>query len=214
MTDDPHGQRRNGMSDAGHPATMMDGDAISPTTNGAEERPRNPADAVARLDTRYGEAMVAANELEAWPNPRPERPYLIHEETPEFTCLCPRSGFPDFATLTLDYVPGPAVVELRSLKLYVNGFRDRRLSHEGAVNEIAETLVEVLRPRSLRLIGRFTRRGNIDTTVVATYEEARGWVADLPPVADERRPEQPDASTPQRAAGRATTARRLRRRNA
>jgi 7-cyano-7-deazaguanine reductase len=140
----------------------------------------NPADAVPRNGAHYGEAMIAANELEVWPSPRPERPYLLHEEMPEFTCLCPRSGFPDFATLVLDYVPGPSVVELRSLKLYVNGFRDRRLSHEEAVNEIAETLVDRLRPRRLRLIGRFGRRGNIETTVIAEYDEVRGWTAELP----------------------------------
>jgi 7-cyano-7-deazaguanine reductase len=142
----------------------------------------NPADAVPRDSPRYGEAMIAANVLERWPSPRPERAYLLHEETPEFTCLCPRSGFPDFATLVLDYVPGPWVVELRSLKLYVNGFRDRRISHEGAVNEIAETLVALLQPRRLRLTGRFTRRGNIETTVIAEYDENRGWIAELPPI--------------------------------
>ena len=140
----------------------------------------NPVDAVPREGNRYGEAMIVANELEAWPNPRPERPYLIHEELPEFTCLCPRSGFPDFATFVLDYVPGPSVVELRSLKLYINGFRERRLSHEEAVNVVAETLVELLRPRRLRLVGRFTRRGNIETTVTAEYCAERGWLAELP----------------------------------
>jgi 7-cyano-7-deazaguanine reductase len=140
----------------------------------------NPADAVVREGTRYGEAMIAANQLEAWPNPRPERPYLIHEELPEFTCLCPRSGFPDFATFILDYVPGPSVVELRSLKLYINSFRDRRLSHEEAVNVVAETLVALLQPRRLRLVGRFTRRGNIDTTVTAEYGAGQGWLAELP----------------------------------
>ena len=149
--------------------------------NGAHEaEQRNPADGVPRLDNRYGEAMIAANELERWPSPRPERPYVIHEESPEFTCLCPRSGFPDFATLVLDYVPGEWVVELRSLKLYINAFRDRRLSHEAAVNEIAETLVELLQPRRLRLVGRFTRRGNIDTAITAEYDETKGWVAELP----------------------------------
>jgi len=140
----------------------------------------NPADGVARDDNRYGERMIPANQLEVWPNPRPERPYLVHEEMPEFTCLCPRSGFPDFATLILDYVPGPLVIELRSLKLYINGFRDRAISHEAAVNEVAETLIDVLRPRQLRLVGRFTRRGNIETTITAQYDEQRGWIVDLP----------------------------------
>ena len=140
---------------------------------------RNPAELVGREGTGYGEEMIAANELEAWPNPRPGRPYLIRAEMPEFTCLCPRSGFPDFAALALDYVPGPRVVELKSLKLYVNGFRDRRVSHEGAVNEVAETLVAFLRPRRLRLVGRFARRGNIETTVTAEYRDGEGWAADL-----------------------------------
>lgn len=143
-------------------------------------RTYNPADLVSREGARYGEEMIAANELEAWPNPRPDRPYLVHEEMPEFTCLCPRSGFPDFATLILDYIPGPLVVELRSLKLYVNSFRDQRISHEEAVNVVAETLVELLQPRQLRLVGRFTRRGNIETTVAAEYHEEQGWVARLP----------------------------------
>jgi 7-cyano-7-deazaguanine reductase len=128
----------------------------------------------------YGRLMIEANRLEAWPNPRPERSYLIHEEMPEFTCLCPRSAFPDFATLILDYIPGPSVVELKSLKLYVNGFRDRRISHEEAVNEVAETLVDLLKPRRLRLIGRFGRRGNIETIVTVEYDEQHGWTADLP----------------------------------
>lgn len=146
-------------------------------------KPANPADRVSREGTHYGEEMIAANELEAWPNPRPERPYIIHEEMPEFTCLCPRSGFPDFATLILDYVPGPSVVELRSLKLYVNSFRDRRMSHEEAINVIAETLVDLLRPRRLRIAGRFTRRGNIETSITAEYREDAGWVAELAPLA-------------------------------
>jgi 7-cyano-7-deazaguanine reductase len=153
----------------------------------ADERPVDgdwrAVDRVARDTNRYGDEMIRANELERWPNPRPERPYLIHDELPEFTCLCPRSGFPDFATLLLDYVPGPFIVELRSLKLYINGFRDRRLSHEASVNEIAETLVELLQPRRLRLTGRFTRRGNIETTVVVEYDEASGYAAPLPPLA-------------------------------
>jgi 7-cyano-7-deazaguanine reductase len=153
--------------------------------NGSESTSagRNPAEAVSRDRDGYGMLMIEANRLEAWPSPRPERAFLVHEEMPEFTCLCPRSGFPDFAALILDYVPGRSVVELKSLKLYVNGFRDRRISHEEAVNEIAETLVELLRPRRLRLVGRFGRRGNIETVVTAEYDDQRGWVAELPPAA-------------------------------
>lgn len=155
----------------------MDQQNVAPHRDGG-----NPADRVPRDDNRYGLEMIAANELEPWPSPRPDRRFLIHEEMPEFTCLCPRSGFPDFATIVLDYIPGPLVVELRSLKLYINAFRDRALSHEAAVNEIAETLVDLLKPRRLRVTGRFTRRGNIDTTVIAEYHERDGWVAELPPL--------------------------------
>lgn len=145
----------------------------------------NPADRVARDSATYGQQMIAVNELERWPSPRPERSYLIHEEMPEFTCLCPRSGFPDFATFVLDYVPDAWIVELKSVKLYLNGFRDRAIGHEAAVNEVAETLVALLNPRELRLVGRFTRRGNIETTVVAHYTAERGWTADLPRLPEE-----------------------------
>src|SRR6185312_8929136 len=72
---------------------------------------------------KYGEEAIAQNQLEAWPNPNPERDYMIHLEIPEFTCLCPRSGYPDFATIVIDYVPEGAIVELKSLKLYINGYR-------------------------------------------------------------------------------------------
>ncbi len=134
-------------------------------------------------DRKYGgEAVAAAADpatWEIWAAPEGHRE-VLYQRFPEFTCLCPRSGFPDFATLILDYVPGPLVVELKSLKLYINGFRNRGISHEGAVNEIAETLVGLLQPRRLRLIGRFTRRGNIETVVTASYDEERGWTAELP----------------------------------
>jgi len=143
----------------------------------------NPVEQVPRDSADYGQRMIAVNTLERWPSPRPERSFLVHEELPEFTCLCPRSGFPDFATLILDYVPGAWVVELKSLKLYINAFRDRALSHEAAVNEVAETLAHLLEPRRLRLAGRFTRRGNIATSIIAEYDARAGWTATLPPLA-------------------------------
>lgn len=117
----------------------------------------------------YGQEAIAANELEAWPNPRPERDYTIHFEIPEFTCLCPRSGYPDFATLVIDYVPDAAVVELKSLKLYVNGYRDRGISHEAAANQVLDDLVGALAPRWMRVVGEFNVRGNIKTTIVAEH---------------------------------------------
>lgn len=119
----------------------------------------------------YGQRAIAENQLEAWPNPRPERDYVVRFEIPEFTCLCPRSGYPDFATIVVDYVPGPSVVELKSLKLYVNGFRDRGISHEGATNEILDDLVRVLEPRWMRVVAEFNVRGNIKTTVTAEHAQ-------------------------------------------
>src|SRR5689334_161680 len=93
-----------------------------------------------RNGRKYGEEAIAQNQLEAWPNPNPERDYVIHFEIPEFTCLCPRSGYPDFATIVIDYVPEGSIVELKSLKLYINGYRDRGISHEAVANTILDDL--------------------------------------------------------------------------
>src|SRR6266702_2624811 len=87
-----------------------------------------------RTPGRYGIEEIESRQLEAWPNPNPERDYVVHFEIPEFTCLRPRSGFPDFATIVIDYVPGPSVVELKSLKLYINAYRNRQISHESTAN--------------------------------------------------------------------------------
>lgn len=117
----------------------------------------------------YGQEEIERNQLEAWPNPRPERDYVIHFEIPEFTCLCPRSGYPDFATIVIDYIPETAVVELKTLKLYINGYRNRALSHEAATNDILDDLVGVLAPRWMRVVAEFNVRGNIKTTVTAEH---------------------------------------------
>ena len=122
-----------------------------------------------RRPGRYGQDEIERNRLEPWPNPRPARDYVIHFEIPEFTCVCPRSGFPDFATIVIDYVPGPSVLELKSLKLYINGFRERALSHEGATNDILDDLVAALEPRWMRVVGEFNVRGNIKTVVTAEH---------------------------------------------
>ncbi len=120
---------------------------------------------------RYGEKEVLEAKLEPWPNPSPERDYLIEISFPEFTCLCPRSGYPDFATINISYVPGEFIVELKSLKLYLNSFRDVYISHEEATNKIFAELNTVIKPKSLRVIGDFHPRGNVHTVV--TVEE--GW---------------------------------------
>ncbi len=87
-----------------------------------------------RIPGRYGLDEIEANRLAPWPNPHPDRDYVTHFEIPEFTCLCPRSGFPDFATIVIDYVPDKYIVELKSLKLYINGYRNRQISHESVTN--------------------------------------------------------------------------------
>jgi 7-cyano-7-deazaguanine reductase len=123
----------------------------------------------ARTPGRYGQEEIAQNVLEAWPNPHPERDYTVHFEIPEFTCLCPRSGYPDFATLVIDYVPGARIVELKSLTLYINGFRDRAVSHEAVTNDILDDLVTLLEPRWMRIVAEFNVRGNIKTTILAEH---------------------------------------------
>ena len=118
---------------------------------------------------KYGTMAIRDNRLERWPNPTPQRPYLISMDIPEFTCLCPRSGYPDFALIRIRYQPREFVVELKSLKLYVNGYRDRPISHEAAANQILDDLVSLLDPRWMRVIADFTVRGNIKTVVRAEH---------------------------------------------
>jgi 7-cyano-7-deazaguanine reductase len=124
-----------------------------------------------RAALKYGQQEIARAELEPWPNPCPERDYVIHFEIPEFTCLCPRSGYPDFATIVVDYVPGPSIVELKSLKLYINQYRDRGISHEAVANQILDDLLRVLSPRWMRVVAEFNVRGNIKTTIFAEQAE-------------------------------------------
>jgi 7-cyano-7-deazaguanine reductase len=119
-------------------------------------------------------------ELEAFPNPTPGRDYLIHMEIPEFTCLCPKTGQPDFATLILDYIPDKACVELKSLKLYIWSYRNEGAFHEAVTNRIVDDLVAALKPRYLRLAAKFYVRGGIFTTVVAEHRKS-DWNP-LPPV--------------------------------
>src|SRR5271169_200444 len=118
--------------------------------------------------------------LEVFSNPSPDRDYAIRLEIPEFTCLCPRTGQPDFATLELEYVPDRLCVELKSLKLYIWSFRDRGAFHEAVTNEIADHLDATLNVRFLRLTARFQVRGGIRTTIVAERRQ-RNWQP-APPV--------------------------------
>lgn len=113
----------------------------------------------------YGEKAISEAQLELWDNPSPERDYEISLSFPEFTCLCPRSGYPDFATIAIKYVPDGKVVELKSIKLYLNSFRNRSISHEATTNLIFDDLMRALRPRRLEVIGDFNPRGNLKTII-------------------------------------------------
>lgn len=115
-----------------------------------------------------------ATQVDTFPNPQPDIDYTIRMTIPEFTCLCPKTGQPDFATFELEYVPDLACVELKSLKLYMWAFRERGAFHEAVTNEIADHLAAATKPRFMRLTGKFNVRGGIYTTVVATRRKA-GW---------------------------------------
>ena len=112
--------------------------------------------------------------LETFPNPAPQRDFHIHMEIPEFTCLCPKTGQPDFATLILDYIPEKTCVELKSLKLYIWSFRDQGCFHEAVTNQILDDLVRATKPRFMRLTAKFFVRGGIFTNVVAEHRK-KGW---------------------------------------
>jgi 7-cyano-7-deazaguanine reductase len=112
--------------------------------------------------------------LETFPNPQPEREYTIRMRIPEFTCLCPKTGQPDFATLHLEYVPDRACVELKALKLYVWSYRDEGAFHEAVTNRILDDLVAATSPRFMRVTAEFGVRGGIYTTVIAEHR-ASGW---------------------------------------
>jgi len=110
-----------------------------------------------------------SNDLETFDNPHPGRDYTVRIRIPEFTCLCPKTGQPDFAVLNLEYVPDKHCVELKSLKLYIWSFRDQGAFHEDVTNRMLDKLVEVCQPRFMRLTADFNVRGGIDTMVVAEH---------------------------------------------
>ena len=118
---------------------------------------------------KYGTEALSKAALELWENPAPDRDYTVRLSFPEFTCLCPRSGFPDFALIKVRYQPGEWIVELKSLKLYINGYRDRHISHEAAANQILDDLVSLLQPRWMRVTADFAVRGNIKTVVTVEH---------------------------------------------
>ncbi len=119
---------------------------------------------------------TAAASLELFDNPNPDRDYTIRVRIPEFTCLCPKTGQPDFATLYLDYVPDRQCIELKSLKIYIWSYRDQGAFHEAVTNKILDDLAAACAPRYMRITAEFNVRGGLYTNVVAEHR-ARGWEA-------------------------------------
>ena len=115
-------------------------------------------------------SALPSRELEVFPNPKPSRDYTIRIESPEFTCLCPKTGQPDFATIKLEYIPDAVCVELKSWKLYLWSFRDEGAFHEDVSNRILDDLVQAIDPRYARLEAEFNVRGGVYTTVVAEHK--------------------------------------------
>jgi 7-cyano-7-deazaguanine reductase len=115
-----------------------------------------------------------SKDLEVFDNPNPSRDFHIHMQIPEFTCLCPKTGQPDFATLYLDYIPDKRCVELKSLKLYIWSFRDEGCFHEAVTNQILDDLVSATKPRYMKLTAKFFVRGGVFTNIIAEYRK-NGW---------------------------------------
>jgi len=114
-------------------------------------------------------AAQPSKQLETFPNPSPGRDYEINMECPEFTCVCPRTGQPDFATIRIRYVPAALCVELKSLKLYLWSYRNEGAFHEAVINLILDDLVRACQPKSMTIVGDFNIRGGIHTTITADY---------------------------------------------
>ena len=125
-------------------------------------------------EMKYGERQIAEGELITFPNPRLGRRYNIQISLPEFTCKCPFSGYPDFATIYVSYVPDQKVVELKAIKLYINSYRDRYISHEEAVNQILDDFVAACDPLEVTVKGDFSPRGNVHTVVEVGHQR---WLA-------------------------------------
>ena len=127
-----------------------------------------------------------SKQLDTFPNPSPQRDYRVHMEIPEFTCLCPKTGQPDFATLYLDYVADRLCLELKSLKLYIWSYRNEGAFHEAVTNRMLDDFARAIKPRFMRLTAKFYVRGGIYTTIVAETRK-KGW-RPAPPIALETLP--------------------------
>jgi len=121
------------------------------------------------MEEKYGTKMIRENRLERFENRNRKRDYTIEFTIPEFTCLCPISGFPDFATLYVEYQPDEYCVELKSLKLYINNFRDKGIFHEEVANIVLDDLINLLKPKYMSVLADFNVRGNIHTRIKAVH---------------------------------------------
>ena len=125
---------------------------------------------------RYGEKEIkefdVEKDLEIWPN-KHKKNYIIKLTLPEFCCLCPRSGYPDFATIYIDYTPNEFVVELKAIKLYINSFMNRNISHEDSANEIYDVLDTKLKPKWLKIVADYNPRGNVHTVIELDSKQIR-----------------------------------------
>lgn len=122
---------------------------------------------------KRGQKAIQQSRLRAVGNQYSDRDYEVNISLPEFTCLCPISGYPDFATIHVKYIPDKHIVELKSLKLYINKYRDQSVFHEEVVNRILDDLVALVRPRWMEVTGDFNPRGNVKTVVTARYEKEK-----------------------------------------
>lgn len=129
----------------------------------------DPSDPTSEM--KPGERQILEGQLITFPNPRIGRRYDINITLPEFTCKCPFSGYPDFATIYLTYVPDQRVVELKTLKLYINRYRDRYISHEEAVNQILDDIVAACAPLEATIKGDFAPRGNVHTVIEVRHQK-------------------------------------------
>lgn len=138
----------------------------------SQDTVQNTAQTATSESPLYGERAIQEGSLITFPNPRPGRKYNISITLPEFTCKCPFSGYPDFATIYVDYVPDQKVVELKAIKLYINSFRDRNISHEESINLIMDDFVAACDPLSVTVKGDFLPRGNVHTVIEVSHQKA------------------------------------------
>jgi 7-cyano-7-deazaguanine reductase len=121
---------------------------------------------------KYGERSIAESDLVTFPNPRPGRRYEVSITLPEFTCKCPFSGYPDFATIYVTYMPNQKVIELKAIKLYINNYRDRYISHEESANQILDDFVAACDPLEMTIKADYQPRGNVHTVVTVTHKRS------------------------------------------